>query len=547
MALTPAAALQVREAAAEAFAAVPASVEDDQVPRIVACIDAPQAAARIGIWRASDGRFDHLLRGGLAPSVALRRLALAHWSAGNPRLAGIMLATSVAIDPDRAETWLDLGFTLQAIGEVSQARRALSRSLALDPRPARGWLALALAANQCGEPELAETAFRAALDRESSLAEAAFGLGLLAFDQRRYVDAAEGFQRALALGAKQPLARVGLGQSLFFLGDFSGAARELKLALDAGVAEPELVKRCALAHYLEAARAEDLGLAERRYAEIAGALAEPPEAVAMAAFQILSGYGRHEAALALAGARLNRGDADPVQRYLVDAVAGAKRDRAPEDYLIAHFDAFADHFDRQLVDVLGYRGPERLLELIGPAAQKHRRALDLGCGTGLAGPLLREGRARLVGVDLSPRMLAKATARGVYDELVEAEMIGYLMRTPERFDLVFVADALVYLGDLAPFFVAAARATTAGALIAFNLETTADGPYKLLPSGRFAHDVETLSQVAGPWFRLTTLRQETLRSEGSAKVQGAFVVMERRGARLRSATRLHDAPSTLAA
>ena len=540
------AALKVREAA-PAIAAVASAADDDEIPRIVACIDGPQAIARINIWRGGDPQFELWLRGGATPSAALRRLALAHWSAGNPRLASVMLATSVAIEPDRGETWLELGFTLQAIGEVSQARLALQRSLTLDPRPARGWLALALAANQCRDPDRAETAFRAALDRDSSLSEAAFGLGLIAFDQRRYADAADGFRRALSLGAKLPLARVGLGQSLFFLGDFAAAARELKLALDEGVADPDLVKRCALAHYLDAVRAEDFAVAERLYAEIAGPYADPPATVAMAAFQILSGYGQRAAALALARARLDNSGGDPVQRYLIDAVAGVKRDRAPEDYLIAHFDAFADKFDSQLVAVLGYRGPQRLLELIGPAAERCARALDLGCCTGLAGPLLREGRGRLIGVDLSPGMLAKAALRGVYDELVEAEMIGYLKRTTERFDLVFAADALVYLGDLAPFFAAAARATTAGALIAFNLETTEEGPYKLLPSGRFAHDLKTLTEVAGPWFRLRTMRQEILRSEASDKVQGAFVVMERRGAHARTVTRRDPGPSTLAA
>jgi predicted TPR repeat methyltransferase len=541
--LSSTAAFKVPGTAAEAFA----PVDDEEIPRIVACVDGPQAEARVSIWRAADAQFDLWLRGGAAPSVALRRLALGHWSAGNARLASVMLATSVAFDAERGETWLDLGLTLQAIGDAAQARRALQRSLKLDPRPARGWLALALAANQCRETELARTAFRAALDRDASLAEAEFGLGLIAFDERRYVDAVEGFGRALALGTKQILARVGLGQSLFFLGDFRGAARELRLALDEGVTEPELLKRCALAHYLDATGAGKLDQAERAYREIAGTHAEPPEKVAMAAFQILSGYGLYDAALALARARLDRSDADPVQRYLIDAVAGAKRDRAPEDYLIAHFDAFADHFDRQVVDVLGYRGPQRLIELIGPAAGWLERALDLGCGTGLAGPLLREGRKRIVGVDLSPGMLAKAAERGVYDELVEAEMIGYLRRTAERFDLVLAADALVYLGDLAPFFAAAARVTAAGALVAFNLESTEGQPYKLLPSGRFAHDLEALAEVAGPWFRLRTLQREILRSEGTDKVHGAFVVMERRGARLRAANRLDDAPSTLAA
>jgi predicted TPR repeat methyltransferase len=144
-------------------------------------------------------------------------------------------------------------------------------------------------------------------------------------------------------------------------------------------------------------------------------------------------------------------------------------------------------------------------------------------------------------------MLRKAATLGVYDELIASEMIGYLRRAAERFDLVFAADALIYLGDLAPFFAAAARATAAGALVVFNLETTEGEAFRLLPSGRFAHDLETLPDVAGPWFRLKALRRETLRSEGRSKVEGAFVVMERRGARWRSATKRDDGPSTLAA
>jgi len=479
--------------------------------------------------------------------VALRRLALARWSVGHARLASVMLATSVAIDPARPETWLELGSTLNAIGDAAQARRALQQSLALDAAPARAWLALALAANQLQEAELAETAFKAAADRDASLAEAPLGLGLICFDQRRYAEAAEAFGRALALGATPPIARVGLGQSLFFLGDFAGAARELRLALANGVAEPSLVKRCALAHYLAEAPSGDFASADRIYAEIAGEHSQTAAEVAMSAFQILSGYGRNEAALAVADARLDRNGADPVQRYLIDAVAGAKHDRAPLDYLVAHFDAFADHFDRQLVDVLGYRGPQRLLELVGASGERHKRALDLGCGTGLAGPLLRPGRARLVGVDLSPRMLAKAAERGVYDELIEAEMIGYLHGAVERFDLVLVADALIYLGDLTPFFAAAARVTTAGGLVAFNIETTDEAPYKLMPSGRFAHDLGALSKFASPWFRLKTSCLDVLRSEANQGVEGAFIVMERRAARSRAAARRHDAPATLAA
>ena len=68
-------------------------------------------------------------------------------------------------------------------------------------------------------------------------------------------------------------------------------------------------------------------------------------------------------------ARLPGRDADPVQRYLVGAAAGANCVRAPEEFVVAHFDAFAEDFDRQLVGVL-LSSPQQLLELIGPAGAR---------------------------------------------------------------------------------------------------------------------------------------------------------------------------------
>ena len=50
------------------------------------------------------------------------------------------------------------------------------------------------------------------------------------------------------------------------------------------------------------------------------------------------------------------------------------------------------------------------------AAAGSRTALDLGCGTGLCGPLVKPRVERLDGVDLSGAMLDRARATGVYDD-----------------------------------------------------------------------------------------------------------------------------------
>ena len=504
---------------------------DPSLPPVVSRLDAAEIGARIASWRAASAPLDALFLQGIPPAAALRRFGLTHWSMNNVHAASAILAVAAALAPNDAALWLDLGSTLHASGEAADARPAFERALALDSGLARAWLGLALVANALADPETAERAFTAALRLDSQLSEAAFGLGLLCFEQRRYAEAAAHWRRAIDAGGRHPLVRAGLGQALFFTGDFSGAAREMAIQIGSGVGvDQKLTRRYALARFLEAAIVTDDVTAFSAYREAAKADAEDEATVARTAFSMLSAYGHRDAAIRLGRARLPHGDADPIQRYLFDAVVGEKLDRAPRDYLVAYFDRFAETFDKQLVEVLGYDVPEKLTRLVAAHGGELPRAVDLGCGTGLAAQHLRPGRARLVGVDLSPRMLAKAVKRRAYDELVEADMIAFLEQTGESFDLVFVADALIYLGALGAFLGAAARVMPPGALLAFNVETTDAGPYALLPSGRFAHELSALRDAAAAWFSPCVEQKTVLRSEASTPVEGALILFERRAA-----------------
>jgi predicted TPR repeat methyltransferase len=498
------------------------------LPDIVAGLTSIEIGSRIAVWRAASRPLDALLAQQTPPADALRRFGLTHWTAGNPRAASTVLATAAAIAPGDAALWLDLGFTLHAAGEPSEARNVFERALILDPTPARGWLGLALIAKELGDSSRAEQAFAAAVARDPKLAEAAFGLGLLCFEQRRYAEAARHWRAAIAAGCRNPLVYAGLGQALFFAGDFAGASQALARQIASGAADAKIVERFALSRFVETMIGGDVEAAVAAYRQAAGPGADDSGRVARTAFQILSAYGHREAALRLGRSPLASLPDDPEHRYILDALAGEKLDRAPRDYLVAHFDCFAENFDRQLVDVLGYHVPQTLARLVATTGKALARAVDLGCGTGLAGRYLRAGRSRLVGVDLSPRMLAKAAERQIYDALVEDEMIAFLDGAAERFDLVFAADAVVYLGDLQAFLAAAARATPQGGLLAFNIETTTEAPYLLLPSGRFAHDLAALEASAAPWFSLRASERAFLRAEANAKVRGALVLLERR-------------------
>jgi predicted TPR repeat methyltransferase len=164
---------------------------------------------------------------------------------------------------------------------------------------------------------------------------------------------------------------------------------------------------------------------------------------------------------------------DPLARHTLAACSG--RDvprRASDAYIETVFDGFAASFDAKLA-LLMYRAPSLVATMLaesGIEASKTLDVLDAGCGTGLCGPLLTDYAARLVGVDLSAKMLEQARERGVYDELVKGELTAYLQSSPGMFDVIVSADTLVYFGALEEVIAAAARALRPDGYFVFTVE-----------------------------------------------------------------------------
>jgi predicted TPR repeat methyltransferase len=251
-------------------------------------------------------------------------------------------------------------------------------------------------------------------------------------------------------------------------------------------------------------------------------------AITRTAFHLLASYGHRDAAMKLGRARLGWVPDDRVQSYLLDALAHEPLTRAPETYIVEHFDFFAETFDAQLVDVLGYRTPQDLTNLLAKLGRTFPEVLDLGCGTGLAGPLLRSLAGTLTGVDLSPKMLEKAAGRGVYDSLIEEEIEYFLGHRPDRFDLVFAADVLIYFGELSQVMRGAARLLRPGGLFAFSVERAQADGYTLLPTGRFAHHPSYIEELAKADFTAVEKMPAAIRLEACEPVDGVLYILRRR-------------------
>jgi predicted TPR repeat methyltransferase len=207
----------------------------------------------------------------------------------------------------------------------------------------------------------------------------------------------------------------------------------------------------------------------------------------------------------------------------------------PAGYVSALFDAYAPRFDASLRDDLRYRAPELLLArltraLVAGDGLGMLDICDVGCGTGLLGPLLRPLARCLDGVDRSPRMLDKASALHLYDDLVEADLTAILASRPGAYDIVTAADVFVYIGDLTPALAATATALRPGGLAAFTVEQTDEAGYRLMPTGRYAHAATFVREVtAAAGLTEVSADEVVLRVEQGQPVAGLVWVL-RKGA-----------------
>lgn len=218
-----------------------------------------------------------------------------------------------------------------------------------------------------------------------------------------------------------------------------------------------------------------------------------------------------------------------IQHHLAACSGGAAPQRASDGYVERTFDAFAATFDANL-SALGYRAPELVAALLRELVSPQLRPLeiaDLGCGTGLCGPLIRDLAGSLDGCDLSAGMLEKAKRRQTYDALHHQELVAYLFDREASFDALVCADTLCYFGDLDQVASSAANALRTGGVFVFTVEALPDDAterYRLQPHGRYAHRRDYVTrELRDSGLMPAAVQQEVLRFEAGQPVRGWLV------------------------
>lgn len=467
---------------------------------------------------------------------ALHLLGVIERQQGRPALAAELIGHALQVDPRQARAHCNLGAALQDLGDTQAALAAYESALQLDERYVLAWDNRGNTLRRLGRPQDALDSYERALALGAGNAGAWQHRALALADLGRHGDAAASAGRALALRPAFPDALLALGNALQAQGRLPEAvdAYARALALDDGRADVWCANGAAL---------KKSGRIEDALASYERALALRPDYAQAEHFRAnaLRALGRPDAALAAYRRAAALGaDADEIGFALAALGAAPAPAAAPAAYVKELFDQYAGHFDRHLVEVLGYRTPALLEALLRPHLPQQQSpildaALDLGCGTGLCGPFLRTLARRVTGVDLSQRMLDKAADTAMYDELV-CEDIGVFLegaasKLEPDYELVVAADVLVYFGALESLFARIRAALRSQGLFAFSCEALqgpADGAagFAMTPSNRYAHApdyVDACAAQAG--FTRLAQAHDVLRRENGVEVAGLLFLL----------------------
>ncbi len=423
---------------------------------------------RTGSYDAAVAQFELALAGNRRQAPWLFQAGLAHYQLNALDRAEYLYRQALRIDPRYALAHYNLGVVLQHKQDKTGARRAFETALVHQPRFPEALVNLANLLIDSGDIDSAEENYRRALDINPGLANAHYGLGLLHLREQRHAQAARCFESAVDREPTHAEAWLDLAECHQRAGDDARSIACLEQVL---------------AHAPAASSAH-----------------------ATAQFKLANRRGDQPAAV-------------------------------PQAMVERLYATMAATFDEHLATRLDYHIPGLLIDELSPwlngfvSRHAHQPAvLDLGCGTGLFGGQVRAFAGRLVGVDLSAAMLARARAQKLYDELQKNDIEAYFSGTEETFDLITATDVLIYLGRLDELFAQVAAHLTSGGRFAFSIETPSglEQDFFLLPTGRFAHHTRYVERLAGANALLVMSRIDTtIRTENGVPLAGYLFIFQK--------------------
>lgn len=424
---------------------------------------------------------------------------------------------------------IESAHTLISEGRLAEAAILLNQARAQIPGDPRVFMMAGLMAEKAGNAAGAFHLMEQGLSKAPNWAPGIVELAKLQARQGQFGEAKDNAATALELEPDNLVVLEGAIDVAHLTGMRELAVQHLRQCLSQ---QPENTKwRLLLATDLSQLDRHDeaLGL----WDELIANNPQDPQAL-MGRVHTLLAAGRLEDAARDTGTLLALAPGNPVYAYYDARAHGQTPAHQPAELNRLLFDTEADIFDQQLVQGLRYRLPGQVAkQILAAYPDKRLNLLDLGCGTGLLGAQLGKLQGRMVGVDVSPRMLEQARRHGVYDHLEVADLHDTLRAAETAScDVIAALDVAVYVGEMHDAIASAWRVLVPGGRMVFSCESgPEDGPdLHLNPATeRYMHrrsHVEALCRSAG--FD-TSAEDITLRYQKGQPVSG-FVVTAHKAA-----------------
>lgn len=407
--------------------------------------------------------------------------------------------------------------------ELDVAQAALAQVLAADAQQPDALHFLGILRHRQGRSDEAVALITQALATAGGHAGMHINLGNVLFESGRAREAVAAYETALDGEPASGQAWCNLGTALHGLGDLAQARHAWQQAVHHGPDNAEAwygLSRC----LVELGQVHEGLLANSHAVALWPRQGQAREQVIRALLLL----ERHDDAERLYREWLAEEPDNAIVHHQLGALRGNAPERASDAYVETVFDSYASVFDGKLA-ALNYQAPQLVTQALAAfgVAEAALDIADLGCGTGLCGPLLRPFARRLVGCDLSTGMLVQAQRRQCYDALFKVELLHFLQHEPRSFDVLVSADTLCYFGPLDAVCAAAAGALRGRGRFVFTVEALADGgpDWLLRPTGRYAHTrshLENALRAAG--FANTVCSAGALRQEAGLPMAGWVAV-----------------------
>ncbi|MCF6281991.1 MAG: tetratricopeptide repeat protein [Candidatus Polarisedimenticolaceae bacterium] len=424
-----------------------------------------------------------------SPDKLFKKASNKH-KAGEHAAARLLYQRILKRHPEDVDTLYMLGTLYAEQGDLLKASRYLLQAANHAPRSPMIQNNLGNVYLQSGEYEEAVLCYQKTLMIDASMSQANYNLGQALMQLGRLSEALSYYQKTVTLQPHYFSAWFNLGKVEMALGQYDKAIAALRKALEL---QPD---SSLILHSLGSA----LAVADQN-----------DEAIRC--------YER----------LLELRPEDESAKHALAVLKGETTARAPQGHVASIFDELSTSFEQHLCE-LGYEIPaliyQSLIEQTSEDVQ-FKHMLDMGCGTGLAGPLFSKHAVQLDGVDLSPKMVELARAKEVYSQLETADLIGYLQQSEDKYDLLLATDVFVYLGDLHPVFKAVTESAQAGAWFLFSIELCEGDDYQLCATGRYAQSAAYIERLAKEFgFSIKAEQDVTVREEQGKAVPGKIYLLQ---------------------